>query len=300
MSPPRRHPIVGARLALSLAFALGPVAGVARSTAVLASERPSRIVSLNVCTDQLLIDLVSRDRIVAVSHLAADPAVSAVAARAAGIPATRGEAETVLGFDPDLILAGEYSTPATVAILERVGRKVLKIPLASDLDGIRAVVRRVAAALGETRRGEELVAEMDRRMERVSAQATEPRPTALVYQVNGLASGRGSLADAVLSAAGYENQAGRLAIGPGGTLPLETLVADPPDVLVLTGPVDEYRTAVADNLRHPALAALRRDKAAVIVPWRLWLCGTPYVAEAVEILALHRQPRRRTEPPALQ
>jgi iron complex transport system substrate-binding protein len=273
---------------------LGSVAG-AGSTAALAAERPARIVSLNVCTDQLLIDLVSRDRIVAVSHLAADPAVSAVAGRTAGIPATRGEAETVLGFDPDLILAGEYSTPATVAILERVGRKVLKVPLASDLDGIRAAVRRVAATVGETRRGEELLAEMDRRIERASAQATEPRPTALVYQVNGLASGRGTLADAVLTAAGYENQAGRLAIGPGGTLPLETLVAQPPDVLVLTGPVDEYRTAVADNLRHPALTAVRRQTSSAIVPWRLWLCGTPHVADAVELLAAHRKSHRRTD-----
>lgn len=294
MNPSRRHGSIGARLVFAARVGLGLMCSLYAS-AVLASEPPSRIVSLNVCTDQLLLDLVPRDRIAGVSHLAADPTVSAVAARATGIPATRGEAETVLGFDPDLILAGEYSTPATVAILERVGRKVLKVPLASDLDGIRSAVRSVAAAVGESARGEELIREMDHRVERASPPMTESRPTALVYQVNGLASGSGTLADAVLQAGGYRNQAGRLAMGSGGTLPLEVLVANPPDLVVLTGPVDEYRTAVADNLRHPALTAVRKDRSSVIVPWRFWLCGTPHVAEAVEILAAHRQSRGRGE-----
>jgi iron complex transport system substrate-binding protein len=270
---------------------------VAVPASSFAADFPRRIVSLNVCTDQLLIDLVATDRIAALSHLAADPSVSAVAERAAGIPATRGEAETVLAFDPDLVLAGAFSTPATVAILERIGQRVVKVPLASNLDGIREAVRKVAAAVGETPRGEELIAEMNNRIARSAPSGEDSsRPKALVYQVNGLASGPGSLADSVLSAAGYSNQASQLAIGAGGTLPLETLVTDPPDLLVLTGPVDEYRTAVADNLRHPALAAVRSEKRSAIVPWRLWLCGTPHVAQAIEILAGYRRDLTKSAP----
>ena len=110
----------------------------------------------------------------------------------------------------------------------------------------------------------------------------------MIYQVNGLASGQFSVAHAMLEAAGFRNHAVTLGLGAGGTLPLEALVANPPDVLVLSGPNDEYRTVTADNLRHPALAAAMRDRATVIVPWRFWLCGTPYIAEAISRLSAAR------------
>lgn len=252
------------------------------------SAPPQRIVSLNLCADQILVDLVARDRIQALSHLAADPKVSPIADRIAGLRLTRGDAETVLGLDPDLVIAGDFSTPATVSLLERTGRRVERVPLASDIDGIRALVRRMAEIVGEPQRGAELIAAFDRRLAASRPPHGSRRPTALVYQVNGLASGPTSLADAAMRAAGFDNLAARTQLGPGGRMSLETLVAVPPDLIVLTGPVDEYRTAVAANLRHPALARLMAQQRSVILPWRHWLCGTPHLATAVELLAAER------------
>ncbi|MFM9943548.1 MAG: ABC transporter substrate-binding protein [Hyphomicrobiaceae bacterium] len=251
---------------------------------------PQRIVSLNLCADQILIDLVPRQRIAALSHLADDPKISAISERVSGVPLTRGEAEVVLGFDPDLVIAGTFSTPATIALLERLGRRVEKVPLASDINGVRILVREIAAAVGESPRGETVLADFERRLAVAAAPgvATGRRPTALVYQVNGLASGTSSLANAVLTAAGFDNLAAKTSLGPGGQIALEQLLIDPPDLLVLTGPVDEYRTAVAANLRHPAVAALRQQRASIVLPWRHWLCGTPYIATAIETLSAER------------
>ena len=250
-----------------------------------AAPKPQRIVSINLCTDQLVLDLAPRERIRALSHLAADPAVSALYDKARGIPATRGEAEDVLAMDPDLVLAGAYTTPATIALLERIGRRVVKVPLASDIPGIERVVRQVAEAVGEKERGEALVGAFGDWLKHAAGRVPAVRPSALVYQVNAIASGSGSIAGTMLAAAHLTNHAEALGLGGGGTLPLETLVATPPDLLVLSGPVGEYRTVVAGNLRHPALATLIATRPSVTVPWRLWLCGTPYVAEAVRLLA---------------
>jgi iron complex transport system substrate-binding protein len=251
---------------------------------------PVRIVSLNMCTDEILLDLVARERIAAVSHLAADPLVSAVAARAHGLPWTRGEAEKVLALEPDLVLAGLFTTPATLDLLERVGKRVVRVPAANDIDGIRAAIRAVATAVEAPDEGEALIAGLDKRLAAASADAPPAgRPSALVYQVNGLSAGPGSLADALITAAGLVNHAAEIGIGSGGALPLEVLAARPPDLVVLSGPSDEYRTVVAENLRHPALAAVLREHPSVLVPWRLWLCGTHHVAEAVERLAAARR-----------
>ena len=82
----------------------------------------------------------------------------------------------------------------------------------------------------------------------------------------------------------------------GGQVPLELLIAEPPDLLVLASDTDEYRTALADNLRHPVIQLLRQRGASLELPWRHWLCGTPHIAEAIERLAEARagiEARRR-------
>lgn len=248
--------------------------------------KPHRIVSLDLCTDQLLIELVGRERIAAVTHLAADPAVSAIPARARGIPITRGAAEDVLRYDPDLILAGPFGVSPTVDLLRRLKRNMVVVPQPSDLAGVRTSVRMVAAAVGEEERGEAMVQAFDRRLAALAPKAEDTaRPTAVVYQIGGSVSGPGSFIEAALVAAGFRNAAADYRLTRGGQVPLEWLVARPPDLIVLASGVDEYRTAVADNLRHPALQLLRRRHASIELPWQMWLCGTPHIADAIERLA---------------
>jgi iron complex transport system substrate-binding protein len=245
---------------------------------------PTRVVSLDLCTDQLLVELAQRDRIAAVTHLAADPAVSAIPEKARGMPITHGNAEDVLRYDPDLVLAGPFGVTGTVDLLRRLGRRVVVVPLPQDLDGVRASVRAVADAVGEAAKGEALIAELDRRLSLLAPPAG-PRPTALIYQVGGSVSGPGSLADAILTAAGWRNMSAAYRLSRGGQMPLESLIAKPPDLLVLASQEDDYRTALADNLRHPIIRRLRERGASVELPWRFWLCGTPHIAEAIERLA---------------
>jgi len=275
----------GKRLARRLAGGALVAVALAWGGGALGADPPRRIVSLDLCTDQLLVELVDRARIAAVTHLAADPTVSAIPEKARGIPVTRGAAEDVLGYDPDLILAGPFGVAASVDMLRRLGRRVVIVPLPQDLAGVRTAVRTVAAAAGAQREGEALIADFDRRLARLAASRTEPPPTAIIYQIGGTVSGPGSLADAALAAAGYRNRARDYRLTPGGQAPLEVLLADPPDLLVLSSGADEYRTVLADNLRHPALRLLRKQRASIELPWRHWLCGTPHVVEAVERLA---------------
>ncbi|KAB2910987.1 MAG: ABC transporter substrate-binding protein [Hyphomicrobiaceae bacterium] len=252
--------------------------------------RPQRIVSLDLCTDQLLVELVPRTRIAAVTHLAADATVSAIPDKALGITVTHGAAEDVLRFDPDLVLAGPFGVPATVDLLRRLGKRVVVVPQPQDLEGVRSVVQVVASAVGAEAEGAAMIADFDHRLARLAAMRQQQalKPGAIVYQVGGVVAGPGSLADAAIAAAGFRNLAREYYTTRGGQVPLEMLLAHPPDLLVLSSAPDEYRTALADNLRHPAVALVRRRRASVELPWRLWLCGTPHIMEAVEQLAAAR------------
>ncbi len=250
-----------------------------------AQGRPAqRVVSINLCTDQLVVDLVARERIVGLSRLAADPVLSAVARRVDGIKLVRGQAEEVLALKPDVVLTTAFSTPEVVALLRRIGVRVEVIDMARDLEGIRTAIRSVAKAVGEVERGERLIANFDRRIAAAAPRSTH-RPTALAYQVNSLTAEPGGLMDAALDAAGFENLARVRRLGPAGRLPLETLITHPPDLVVLAHDPQQFRTAMADNLRHRAFRNLLQRRHHLYIPMPLWLCGTPALAGAVEELS---------------
>ncbi len=273
--PPRPCAAVIAVLALAV---------LTNAPAIAEATRPTRIVSLNLCSDQLLVDLVPRERIAALSFLAADPTVSAVAARVTGIPVLRGATEEVLALDPDLVISAAWSTPATLDLLRRLGRRVVTTPLASSFADIRASIRTLAEAFGETGRGEALIDDLDRKLETHAARDPH-RPTAVALQIGSLVSSGGSLLDEAMRWVGLANDAGTRRLGRGGRLPLEALIASPPALLVMANDPDEFRTAAADNLRHPALARLLARTPHLSLPLPTWLCGSPSILTAVERLA---------------
>jgi iron complex transport system substrate-binding protein len=238
------------------------------------AEAARRVVSLNLCTDELLV-LLAPEQVAALTYLARDPALSVVAAEAARFPAVRASAEAVLAFDPDLVLAAPWGARAALAVLERHDVAVLRVDLPSDFAGIRAETRRVAAALDVAARGEALLALMDSRLDAANRRAPAEPPRALTWEPRGYSAGAGSLGNAVLLAAGYANAA-----PDGRRRGLESLLADPPDLLVVPSR-PAFPSLATDLLDHPALWALPR----VEIPPALTLCPGPWTAEAVTLLA---------------
>ena len=79
-----------------------------------AAAAPARVVSTNLCTDQLAMLLAAPGQLVSVSWLAADPRSSTMAAEAARYPANHGLAEEIFLLSPDLVLAGSYTARTAV------------------------------------------------------------------------------------------------------------------------------------------------------------------------------------------
>jgi iron complex transport system substrate-binding protein len=267
--------------------------------AVHADTPPKRIVSMNLCTDVLLIDVVAPERIKGLSINATDPRISPVAQRAKHFTVVHDNAEEILALDPDLVITAEYTSAATVSLLQRLGRRVISIPMAQDIAGVRTAVGKVADAIGDVDAGKAVIAAFDKRIATARRTAPDgPAPTALIYQINALVSGPGTLEDEAMRIAGFRNLASELKLAPGGRVALETIVAHPPALLILSGPTDEYRTVVADALMHPALASVIRSRESLVLPWRQWICGSPYIADAIEALVAARQRIPSRRPPA--
>ena len=99
------------------------VAAVALAPLLPAASRAAgpaqRIVSLNLCTDELLLRLADPAKIASVTWLSRNPG-SNVPELAARVPINYGLAEQVLAVEPDLVLAGTFTTRIAVGMLKRV------------------------------------------------------------------------------------------------------------------------------------------------------------------------------------
>ena len=237
---------------------------------LLCAAAPHRIVSLNLCTDQLLV-LLAPEHIAALEPLARDPALSFVARQAVSFPRVQADAEAVLQLHPDLVLAGVYGAQTTVALLRERGVRVVQMNSPENFDAIGKQVADAADLLGEKRRGEAVIADMRRRL---AAVPRNPARTAMLWEARGWTAGPGSLGDAVLRAAGLQN------VGTGGQVGLEALLTHPPDLLV-TQTIPNAPSLATDLAETPALASIPRAR---IRP-ELLICGGPYSVGAVEDLA---------------
>ena len=227
-----------------------------------------RVVSLNLCADQLLV-LLAPEKIAALSPLARDPALSFVAPQAARLPVVRASAEAVMALRPDLVLGARFGARTTLALLERAGIRVERLDQPTDFPGIRAQLRATAVLLGVRGRAEPLIAAMD-----AALPSPGPPRDALVWEPRGWTAGRTSLMNAVLLAAGLTNT------GSGARVGLETLLRLKPALLILPEGAASPSLAT-DMLDHPSVRVIPRRA----VPVSLTICPGPFTAGAAAALA---------------
>lgn len=248
-----------------------------------ASAMPGNVVSLNVCTDQMAMLIAADGQLRSVSDLATDPTVSALAREAGRYRINHGLAEEVYLMRPDLVLAGTYSTAATVSLLRQLGIAVEEFSLASSFDEVRVDFRRMGKLLGRERRAEDLIVELDRELDRLS-RIQVPRGTIALYYANGYTAGAGTLVNAAVEAAGLDNLATKLGLAGTTRLPLEQLVMANPDLITKGERQYETPALAEQNFAHPAFRALAGASHAVSLPSVYTVCGGPFTLEAIRIL----------------
>jgi len=277
--------MVGQRLKRWLAGLVIPAALVLAAPVTAAEDPPQRVVSMNLCTDQLAMLVAGSDQLISVSALAQDPANSAMADQAQEYPANHGRAEEIHLLAPDQVIAGRFSAGATVSMLRRLDIPVAVFEPATSLDDVRGNLRRMGEVLGRPQRADALIEAFDRRLASLRAAGREGRSadTAL-YFPNGYTRGDGTLIGAIVQAAGLDNIAGELGVERGGHLPLEQLTLAQPE-RVITGSRGPGHSRAESVMRHPVLDAIAPAGVHRGLGNADWVCGIPQVLDAVERLA---------------
>ncbi len=239
-----------------------------------AADEPQRIVSINLCTDQVVLALDPGDRLAAVSYLARDPDLSTFWREAEHVPITQASLEGIMTLEPDLVIAGSFGHSRLLGHVERLGVDVLRVPDAASLADIRQTYLDVGERLGLYDRAAELVAQFD---DILGTAAPSMQRDAWILSPGLLVHGDGMLGSSILTHAGLASAPARQTY-----LSLETLAMAPPDLLLISEREDAAPSRAGLLFAHPALQGASHVQR---IPPSALICGTLETAQFAARLA---------------
>jgi len=149
-------------------------------------RRYTRIVSTNLVTDRLLLELAEPDRILSFSRAAAERPQDGYRYAGKLVIDGFGPVEALIALQPDLVLTNSFGTPGRAAKLRSAGIEVFDL---GELRGVGSLViatETLAELLGQPERGRQFARTFVQRLNSVAAGLTgRPRKTALFLSIIG-------------------------------------------------------------------------------------------------------------------
>ncbi|WP_294146307.1 ABC transporter substrate-binding protein [uncultured Selenomonas sp.] len=192
-----------------------------QGTVVSLPEKPHRILTLSMSTDEVVLGLVPPDHMVAVNSLLDDPVSSNVVPLAKEVEGrvTDPTVEEIAAMQPDLIIVPDWGDITRVASLRDLGIPVVVCKGARNLEEIEATVRLIAQAVGEPARGEKLVQKMDDKLAAITEQTSKipdgEKKTVVLISLMSTYGGSGSSFDDACKYAGVINGRAQAGIRDG-------------------------------------------------------------------------------------
>lgn len=252
-------------------------------------ERPRRIASQTLGTDEILLAICAPERLVAFSKLASDPNYSNVvdAAKSTNAPAVQN-AEDILQLRPDLIFVASYSRAEVVQQLQTAGAPVFRFANFDRIEDIKENIRIVGQATGDDVAAANLITRIDAELARIKQRippSTAP-PRVMSYSAAGYTAGGKTLFDDIIRAAGATNITADNGIDGFRKISAEQVAAWQPDFIIAGANAGRFDETRNELLANPALAATPAARAGhiVIMDTRYFLTVSHHVVRAVDML----------------
>lgn len=241
--------------------------------AFLAASLSLRVASLNLCTDEYLLLLADPARVVSVSYLSQDAQESPLWKQARRYRPNRGSLEDVLTDRPDLVLTMGGGGRAAALVAGRLQLRSIDLPNPTTLAAVADNLKTVALALGRPARAAPWLTRLR------ALEATTPETATDAAWVSG---GAQSLPPTSLGAqwlrlAGYRQRA-----LPGGRLTFETLLTNPPKILIRSNYRSGQMSSGTRWLDNPIVR--KAPSHVVITDGRPWTCMGPLMIPEIERL----------------
>jgi iron complex transport system substrate-binding protein len=266
---------------------------VALCTAVpLFAAPPARVASMNLSSDEVLVEILPPGRLVSVTRWADAPGTSNVVGR---VPPDvfrfqKADMERLVALQPDLVVVSEYTDADFLKLIERSGMRYHRMQGLGSVAGVRAAILDLGRAVGALPEAERLVARYDATLADLRRRLAGVQKKRVLYWSGGMTAGADTAIGSLIEAAGGINVGRELGLSgivpPGGE---RAFMSDPDVILVGTWP-----RAVESVKEDPLLSKLRavREGRIVVLPDELLVALSQYTADACWDLAARLHPDR--------
>lgn len=234
---------------------------------VVLKQKPQRIVSLNVSTDEILNDLVGPDRVAAFSKFADNESISTIPKSAREKVKLRVEAlgtEGILAARPDLVIIADWRGRELSDALRGVGINVYVYKTPTTIKEIEATIKELGALTGDEAQADIMAAKMDKTLSQVTQKLgdipKDKRVKVVALSFMGAFGGKGTTFADECNYAQLRNMILEDNVQYGAEISKEALVKMNPDLLIMPSwDFDEKKSAkqfLEDTLHDPALQSI--------------------------------------------
>ncbi len=266
------------------------------------TQRPQRIVSLTYGTDEIVTGLVDIKRIQAYSRWAGDSEISFITKDQAYTVGCKvhDNTEAIVALQPDLVLASTATASDLVSSLQGLGIPVYVARTPHSYQEMCTKIKGIAAAVGEQEKGEEMVRDMDVRLQRLERRLQQIPPSqrrvAVAFNFTSAMGRRGDLLDSMLTMAHVINGAAVISENTKnehGTpaISKEQVVRIDPDIFMLPTwnynnkqDVQGYAYAVMNDPAYRNVKAVR-NKQIKFVSDKYRYVASQHIVDAIENIA---------------
>ena len=257
---------------------------------VVLPQKPSRIVSVTLATDEILMALVDSPRLLGVTYLAVDERVSNMTQEAVAVPhKVRADPEQIIALQPDLVFVASYLRGEFIRLLQETGVVLFQFQEYDSIAEIQRNIRLIGEVVGEEERAEALVATMQARLSALAERLApiKDRPRVLYWGSHGYTAGRLTSMDDLITYAGGENLAATYGIIGSANISAEQALAMNPQVIVSSTFDQDAQRGSPPTLLHPALQgtdAMQQGRVYTI-PSRYLVTISQFIVDGVEAFA---------------
>ena len=257
--------------------------GLALSGGAASAASLPRLVSMNVCTDQLVLTLADPEQILGLSRFSRDGWQSK-AGDLSRYPVLSGGAEDVLLIRPDIVVASAFDKRSTRELLKAKGLRLAELTVPRTLDEARQQIREAGDIVGHPDRAAAEIARLDAALARARGAVSERHYRVLPLSRRGWVAGSDSFVGSLLGETGLRSAAADLGFAFGGFASLEAIVNLRPDFIVVAQAGDRARDDGQAFLLHPALERFYPPQKRIVIPERMTECGGVMLADALDAL----------------
>ena len=202
------------------------------------TKKYNHIVSLTLSGDEILLGLVSKNRIAGLSgKINEDKEISNIVDKAKKFPKVESNEEVLISLNPDLIIAADWITKKIDDIGATIGAKVYYYKTPSNYEEQKKVIRDLANLVEEKENGEKIIKNMDNRLKalqnKIEKNYKGAKPRILMYTSFGTTSGKNTTFNDMVKLINGVNVVAEAGVDRFKDISKEKIIELNPDIIIV-------------------------------------------------------------------